>query len=539
MIRRALVRVKRWIRPLVPDSVMARFRLAQHSRIVRNNVDIYESDKAAVRRWLRLTPDTYRVISGSPPSGSQTDSVAVGSVDPELAGFLGWHGSEVVVRGRVNRPSMRGMRVVEPAVAAVSLVTTSDVLAELPVDTTSTPDEIFRSATDAGRRVGLIPEISDDPVDRVKPPIDVQAVVILSAVPLHDIGGGSRASQIAFEFLRRGCHVTYVHRYPSSEGSDLGLRYVHEHLEQVPFHRFVPDRLAERVNDGTVILEAPIREFLAPAQTLKRHGWSVIYDLIDDWTDESLGGDWYDADIESQIVALADGVTCSAEDLVLQMVRLGREPVLVPNGVNESLFGALAGSEPPSDMPPGPVIIYHGSLYGSWFDWEALRAVAVDLPDHSLAIIGDPRGVPAALPSNVHLLGLKAQGDLAAYLTRCEVGIVPFVVNELTHAVSPLKVYEYLACGIPVAAPPLRPLLELDGVYCDANLVQAVRTALSAPKPDRATALKDHSWGSRLDAMMASVRKELPDVDNPGVTVFTRVPLHYDKKGRWVRDPQR
>ncbi len=538
MINKVLVGIKRVIRPLIPDSIMARMRLAQHSRMVRNNVDIYEPDRASARRWLRLTPDTYRVISGSPPPSTKADAVAIGTVDAELARFLGWHGSEVVVRGRVNRPAMRGMRVVEPTVASLSLVTTAEVLGELPLDEQAGADQVLRFATDAGRRIGLIPEITNDSVTPQEGQIVIPAVVILSAVPLHDIGGGSRASQIAFEFLRRGYHVTYVHRYPSSEGSDLGLRYVHQNLAQVSFDRFDPTHLAARASDGTVIVEAPTREFLAQAQILKRNGWSVVYDLIDDWTDQALGGDWYDSDIERQIISLADGITCSADDLVLRIEELGRNALLVPNGVNDALFGAPVSGERPSDLPAGSVIVYHGSLYGSWFDWDALKRVAEGFPDHAIAIIGDPRGVPESMPPNVHFLGLKAQGDLPAYLTRCDIGIVPFVVNDLTHAVSPLKVYEYLACGLPVASTPLRPLVDLDGVYVDDDLVVAVRTALAAPKPDRAAESAKHSWGSRLEVLMASVGNRLRDIDNRGVTVFTRPPHHYGKKYRWIKAPR-
>jgi glycosyltransferase involved in cell wall biosynthesis len=62
------------------------------------------------------------------------------------------------------------------------------------------------------------------------------------------------------------------------------------------------------------------------------------------------------------------------------------------------------------------------------------------------------------MPPNVHFLGLKPQIDLPAYVQRFDVGLIPFKVTDTTHAVSPLKAYEYLASGVPVAAPPLRSL---------------------------------------------------------------------------------
>ena len=58
--------------------------------------------------------------------------------------------------------------------------------------------------------------------------------------------------------------------------------------------------------------------------------------------------------------------------------------------------------------------------------------------------------------SNVNWLGAKPYGGLPAYLTHFSVATIPFIVNEVTHAVSPLKLFEYMAGGKPVVTPPLR-----------------------------------------------------------------------------------
>jgi hypothetical protein len=94
------------------------------------------------------------------------------------------------------------------------------------------------------------------------PPIDGDAIVVMAAVPLHDIGGGSRAAQIAFELVRRGYHVTYVYQFPSSEGVDLGLRYPHRRLEEHHLEAFDVESLTARAVTGIVIVEAPIGEFI-------------------------------------------------------------------------------------------------------------------------------------------------------------------------------------------------------------------------------------------------------------------------------------
>jgi glycosyltransferase involved in cell wall biosynthesis len=282
-----------------------------------------------------------------------------------------------------------------------------------------------------------------------------------------------------------------------------------------------------------VILEIPAPQYLGAVTGLQNAGWSIVYDRIDAWSDPALGGDWYDAGLERHYIETAEGVTASAPDLVSSAGMSGRNALLVPNAVNARVFAAGETSRP-ADLPQGPVIGYHGSLYGDWFDWDALAAVAQQHADAAVVLIGEARGVPNRLPGNVVFLGLKAQGELPGYLSRFDAGLVPFAVTETTHAVSPLKVYEYLASGVPVAAPPLRSLDGLDGVYTDADLGVAVAEALEAPRPDPSVALDEHAWGNRLATILGSVGRELAEPTNHPVKIERRPAVHYPRSKRKV-----
>ncbi|MCB1246572.1 MAG: hypothetical protein KDB69_04850, partial [Acidimicrobiia bacterium] len=451
----------------------------------------------------------------------------------ELASYLGWKGSEVVIRAQLRAPAMRARRVVEPEIVPVTVVGDPDTIAWLDLPLTPDVTTVARYAVDAGCHVGVLPV--DDAMDEVRTArLPAPTVVIMAAVPLHDIGGGSRGAQLAFELVRRSYSVVYVHRFPTAESTDLGLRYLHPRLMQVSYDRFDAASLALRSTPGLVVVEAPIRDFVAPLELLVREGWSSVYDIIDDWTDRSLGGDWYDAEVERSIAGLVTAVTASAPDLVSHATRLGRNAVLVPNGVNEVVFATALDHRRPPDLPPGRVIGYHGSLYGEWFDWDALAHVADAFPGHAIAVIGDDGGVRRSLPTNIHFLGLKPQGDLPAYLGHLEVGVVPFVVNDVTHAVSPLKVFEFLAAGVPVAAPPLRALDGVSGVTTDVDLAVAVEGAIRGPRPDPVRALAEHGWGGRLRILFDAVGWDLSDVDGSTVRVVTRKPVHHRREDRLV-----
>lgn len=548
-LKHGLMSFKRWLLPLLPDSLMAQYRfrreqirarfgIESEQSLSRTNVDVVV-ERSSARRWLLSSPDTVRIIDPDVPNENPADVVVV----PDRADattamkLLGRDGITVVVLGRVEEPRW-GRRTAGTEIEPSAIVTTPDVLAEIGGLTTvdGALPVLLDRLVHAGHRLGLIPQIVDiiDPMR--SDPISRESVVILAAVPLHDVGGGSRGAQIALELARLGYHVVYVNRYPSYEAVDLGLRYIHPELEQVPYRRFDVDRLTERCEEspGMVIVELPDPAFEPALTALRSSGWSITADLIDDWSDPALGGEWFDPSYEQKMIADADAVTASAIDLLERATTFGRDDaVLVPNAVNVTLFGAKCGVRPP-DLPEGTVIGYHGSLYGDWLDWDAVTRVAEANDDASIVMIGEDRNVPRTLPGNVVFLGLKAQTDLPAYLQNFTIGFVPFALTPTTHAVSPLKVYEYLASGIAVAAPPLRALDRLDGVYTDIDLVLAVETALDAPGPDRAESLRLHSWHQRLTTLFSAVGRPLRAIDDRPVEIVQRPVVHYGWNQRHI-----
>ncbi len=534
--------LKRLLRPLIPNRLMARYRLAQHSRYSRVNVDVFLEDQTTANRWLAVTPDTYRARLSLPSSGETTEFVTVidpaVSVSQELANralvTLGDSGIGAGVVGEVDGPRLAGRHRIEPAIGPRLIAVRRSYLDEvggIPDGDHPLPGLLAR-LRDAGHRIGLIPVPGGDAPTMRADPINRAPVVILAAVPLHDIGGGSRSTQLAVELVRQGYHVTLVALYEAQESVDLGLRYIHPRLEQNRVERFDTDVLLSRVaSTGLVLVEAPAAPLVSHAKALQAAGWEMVYDMIDDWSDPALGGEWYRPDVEQELIASADRISASAPDLVRRVERMGREAVLVPNAVNVAIFGANHPPRP-ADLPEAETIIgYHGSLYGDWFDWESLRRVAEANPKAVVVLIGDDKTAHPALPPNVRVLGLKPQTDLPGYVQRFDVGLVPFAVNETTHAVSPLKAYEYLGSGVPIAAPPLRALEGMDGVHTDPDLVSAVEVALAGVRPDRARALKEHSWEDRVVKLTGT---DAVVVEYTPVSIVARPATHYDRPARLV-----
>ena len=105
---------------------------------------------------------------------------------------------------------------------------------------------LYERLRDAGSRIVLLPEPGEPLRSQRLDTIAAQSVVVLSLVPLHDVGGGGRPARIALELVRRGYHVTFVAAH-GSVGADLGLRYIHPNLEQRWLWEFDPGDLIGRV----------------------------------------------------------------------------------------------------------------------------------------------------------------------------------------------------------------------------------------------------------------------------------------------------
>ena len=63
-----IMAIKQMLRPLIPDAVMARYRVRQHSLAMRSNVDVFLPSGRDAKRWLHLTPDTFESSQVHPKS---------------------------------------------------------------------------------------------------------------------------------------------------------------------------------------------------------------------------------------------------------------------------------------------------------------------------------------------------------------------------------------------------------------------------------------------------------------------------------------
>lgn len=337
---------------------------------------------------------------------------------------------------------------------------------------------------------------------------------LLAGAPLTDTGGGSRPAQLALELLKHGYWVVYINRYPSYETQRVHVPIAHPNLFQIELPHFNWNQFANSYAlplaslPKVALIEFPSADFLPLISSIRNIGGKIVYEMIDDW-DTALGARWYSPAIERKIIQDSNVLIGTAPSLQDKLTRIGGKPAhLLPNAVNRHLFDPERDYPRPVDLPEAEwSAIYIGALWGEWFDWELLVALARRYPRASVVVIGDYRGQCPNPPVNLKFLGLRAQRQLPAYLAHTNVAIIPWKVTPITQATSPLKVYEYLAMYRPVVAPDLVPLRGIPGVLTARHpeeflqLVDQART-VTLDKEAIETFIRKNDWTARVEQLL-------------------------------------
>lgn len=165
-------------------------------------------------------------------------------------------------------------------------------------------------------------------------------------------------------------------------------------------------------------------------------------------------------ELERKAADYADLRIATSVDLTKRLSTSEREFVLFPNAARTEIFKkAQDRTLPrPAELPNDSrrVIGYIGNICLRQ-DYDLIYKIATTFPDHLLLMVG-PRNDKSyhnydfGKLSNVIFTGPKQLEALPQYLAHMDVTILPFLVNDLTKSIYPLKLNEYLAAGKPVVS---------------------------------------------------------------------------------------
>jgi len=300
----------------------------------------------------------------------------------------------------------------------------------------------------------------------------------------------------------------------------------------IPFHR---SRWARRVNRRILVWSLRVVQILLKLRTpvllvfsptfhavvghLRERG--VVYYCIDELKA------YHEVDrgmidrMERDLLAKADCVVACSQALVEKKRPFNRHVYYVPHGVEWGLFRrALDETTSIPDDIAGlkkPIVGYYGFISEDWIDFALLNEIAARHPDWSLVLIGRTKVDPATVleHGNIHFLGVRPFETLPNYSRAFDVGIIPFAINELTASSNPLKLFEYLASGLPVVSVEIPEVARYrDNVKVARDrpefirlIEQALTESSLADKRRRSDLVRNETWEQRLDVLSAIIAR--------------------------------
>ena len=227
---------------------------------------------------------------------------------------------------------------------------------------------------------------------------------------------------------------------------------------------------------------------------------------------------------ESEYIPNVDSVIVTSSELAKSKNSFNSDIHIVHNGVDFELFGRELDvySE---NVSKRKIIGYVGSV-DNRIDFDLLEYLSKMLPDYSFQFIGRFENDSESLLSlnkcsNVHLMGAQNPDTLAGLIESMDVCIVPFLENEFTRSIYPLKMNEYLSRGKPVVSTQFSDLSDFEGYIYTANskeqFLGMIKKSILEKDPKmclkRIELAKSNSWEVRANQFSRIIKNSYKQKD--------------------------
>ena len=347
-------------------------------------------------------------------------------------------------------------------------------------------------------------------------------------VPLYQ-----RPQHMARALARQGCLMLYeanplTDRVSSLEA--LGKNLLLVNLRSPVFRRMLMSELDRVKKPKYLQLYSTDRDCsLREMKDYLRRGWRVLFEYVDALSPEISGSARLPKAVadkflyamthpEVTVVATAE---CLRRDVIQR--RGARNLIVAGNGVDVDFFQHWDhyDFEPEfrAILARGkPIVCYYGAL-ASWIDYELLQMIAGS-GKYSLVLIGvkydasydqNMRGA-----KSVDFLGPRDYRVLKYYAKAADVLILPFLINEITRATSPVKLFEYMALQKPIVSTDIDECRRYKSVLIGSSHQEFMRQldrAMELRRDENYLALLDsearaNDWSEKARAVVQGLKKQ-------------------------------
>jgi len=224
--------------------------------------------------------------------------------------------------------------------------------------------------------------------------------------------------------------------------------------------------------------------------------------------------------IEKELLKRCDIIFAQGKKIKEQCLKYNKNVHIFPFGVNDEVF--LKSATKNMDVADTSDILERGIKLGyiggihKHVDVDLLKDIASRRPDWSIELIGPMQIQKDTFKDykNIYPRGKKNHNELPLYISKFDVCLIPYILNEYTMTVYPTKLNEYLIMGKPVVSTAIPEVVrfnkEHNGIIEIADDTDAfyrkIEKALESPsdeetKKRRKAVAMESSWSSRIEKM--------------------------------------